>query len=58
MSHSDDNGLVLPPALAPIHVVIIPIAKTEEDQKEILDALAPTLDELKKSKLTINSEFL
>jgi prolyl-tRNA synthetase len=58
MSHSDDNGLVLPPALAPIHVVIIPIAKTEEDQKEILNALAPTLDELKKSKLTINSEFL
>ena len=36
MSHSDDNGLVLPPALAPIHIVIIPIAKTEEDQKEIL----------------------
>jgi prolyl-tRNA synthetase len=58
MSHSDDNGLVLPPALAPIHIVIIPIAKTEEDQKEILDTLAPTLDELKKSKLTINSEFL
>jgi prolyl-tRNA synthetase len=58
MSHSDDNGLILPPALAPIHIVIIPIAKTEEDQKEILDTLAPTLDELKKSKLTINSEFL
>jgi prolyl-tRNA synthetase len=58
MSHSDDNGLVLPPALAPIHVVIIPIAKTEEDQKEILNALAPTLDELKKSKFTINSKFL
>jgi prolyl-tRNA synthetase len=58
MSHSDDNGLVLPPALAPIHIVIIPIAKTEEDQKEILDTLAPTLDELKKTNLTINSEFL
>ena len=58
MSHSDDNGLVLPPALAPIHIVIIPIAKTEEDQKEILNSLAPTLDELKKSKFTINSEFL
>ena len=58
MSHSDDNGLVLPPALAPIHIVIIPIAKTEEDQKEILNTLAPTLDELKKSKFTINSEFL
>jgi prolyl-tRNA synthetase len=30
MAHSDDNGLVLPPKLAPIHVVIVPIHKTEE----------------------------
>jgi prolyl-tRNA synthetase len=31
MTHSDDNGLVLPPKLAPIQVVIIPIYKTEEE---------------------------
>ena len=30
MAHSDDNGLVLPPKLAPIHVVIVPIYKSEE----------------------------
>jgi prolyl-tRNA synthetase len=31
MTHSDDNGLVLPPNLAPIQVVIVPIYKSEEE---------------------------
>ncbi len=35
MSHSDDNGLVLPPKLAPIQVVIVPIYKTEEGLSKI-----------------------
>ncbi|MDY3513777.1 proline--tRNA ligase [Riemerella anatipestifer] len=35
MSHSDDNGLVLPPSLAPIQVVIVPIFKGEEQLKQI-----------------------
>ena len=35
MTHSDDNGLVLPPKLAPIQVVIIPIYKNEEQLKQI-----------------------
>lgn len=35
MAHSDDDGLILPPKLAPIHVVIVPIFKTEEEQKKI-----------------------
>lgn len=35
MAHSDDNGLILPPKLAPIHVVIIPIHKTEEQLANI-----------------------
>jgi prolyl-tRNA synthetase len=35
MAHSDDDGLVLPPKLAPIHVVIVPIFKTEEDLVKI-----------------------
>lgn len=39
MAHSDDNGLVLPPALAPIHLAIVPIFKKEEDLDEILGAL-------------------
>lgn len=33
MAHSDDNGLVLPPKLAPVHVVIVPIYKGEEELK-------------------------
>ena len=37
MTHSDDNGLVLPPNLAPIQVVIIPIYKGEKQQNEIAE---------------------
>lgn len=36
MAHSDNNGLVLPPKLAPIHVVMVPIYKTEEENQKIL----------------------
>ncbi len=37
MEHSDDNGLVLPPALAPIQVVLVPIYKTDEQRDAILE---------------------
>lgn len=46
MAHSDDDGLVLPPKLAPIHVVIVPIFKTEEELNKIsveADAIASSL---------------
>ncbi|MDX2195828.1 MAG: proline--tRNA ligase [Cytophagales bacterium] len=42
MAHSDDDGLILPPKLAPIQVVIIPIYKTDE-QKSNIEAVADTL---------------
>ncbi len=35
MAHSDDDGLVLPPKLAPIHVVIVPIFKTDDELNKI-----------------------
>lgn len=35
MAHSDDDGLVLPPRLAPIHVVIVPIFKTDDERRRI-----------------------
>jgi prolyl-tRNA synthetase len=35
MAHSDDDGLVLPPKLAPIHVVIVPIFKNEEELNKV-----------------------
>ncbi len=38
MTHSDDVGLVLPPKLAPIQVVIVPIYKTEAERSEVLEA--------------------
>lgn len=37
MTHSDDDGLVLPPRLAPKHVVILPIVKNEEGRAEVLE---------------------
>ena len=49
MTHSDDQGLVAPPRLAPIHVVIVPIGKSEEERKavlEVADKLAATLSDL------------
>ncbi len=41
MAHSDDNGLVLPPKLAPIQVVIIPIYKNTDQLKEISEKVKP-----------------
>jgi len=38
MTHSDDQGLVLPPRLAPIHAVIVPIYKTEAERSAVLEA--------------------
>lgn len=37
MAHSDDNGLVLPPRLAPLHVVIVPIFKTDEEKRDVME---------------------
>src|SRR5438105_4138329 len=38
MTHSDDNGLVLPPRLAPVHVVIVPIFRKPEEKTAVLEA--------------------
>jgi len=53
MTHSDDLGLVLPPELAPIHVVIIPIYKTEEQLQAIKDKMASMIAALKAANLTV-----
>ncbi len=37
MTHSDDDGLVLPPKLAPAHAVILPIYRNDEDRKTVLE---------------------
>ena len=38
MAHSDDDGLVLPPRLAPIHVVIVPIYRKDEERAAVMEA--------------------
>ncbi len=47
MTHSDNNGLVLPPKLAPIQVVIVPIFKGEEQLAAISEKIAPLVAKLK-----------
>ena len=46
MSHSDDNGLVLPPKIAPIHVVIVPIYKTVEEMTQVMEACKKIKDSI------------
>jgi proline--tRNA ligase len=53
MSHSDDNGLVLPPHLAPIQVVIVPIYKNSEQLAEITKAVLPIVDELRSKGISV-----
>ena len=46
MTHSDDNGLVCPPRLAPVEVVIIPIYKSDEEKARVVEAAYKVRDEL------------
>ena len=41
MAHSDDQGLILPPKLAPVQVVIVPIFRQEEDLRKISERVRP-----------------
>ena len=47
MSHSDDNGLVLPPTLAPLQVVIVPIYKNKEQLRKIDEKVDKIMQQLK-----------
>ena len=53
MAHSDDNGLVLPPKLAPIQVVIIPIYRNEEQYKLVCDKADEIRKELLKKDIRV-----
>ncbi|MDO4790607.1 MAG: proline--tRNA ligase [Porphyromonas sp.] len=53
MTHSDDNGLVLPPRLAPIQVVIVPIYKNMEMLQAIDEKIALVVEELKKRGISV-----
>jgi len=53
MTHSDDQGLVLPPNLAPIQVVIVPIYKSDEQLEEISTAVAELTAQLRSLKIAV-----
>ena len=53
MTHSDDNGLVLPPKLAPIQVVIVPIYKNEEQLQQIGDKVDELMVAFKKRGISV-----
>jgi prolyl-tRNA synthetase len=53
MTHSDDNGLVLPPKLAPIQVVIVPIYKGEDQLDAISERVAPLVKELRSKGVSV-----
>ena len=53
MTHSDDKGLVLPPKLAPIQVVIVPIYRSQEQLDTINAKVAPIVENLKKQGISV-----
>jgi len=53
MAHSDDNGLVLPPKLAPIQVVIVPIYRSPEDLVKISERVGSIVGELRSRGVSV-----
>lgn len=53
MTHSDDNGLVLPPNIAPIQVVIIPINRGKEQLEAITKKLQPIIEQMRDMGITV-----
>lgn len=53
MAHSDDQGLVLPPKLAPIQVVIIPIYKGEEELAKISEVVKEIMKSLREKNISV-----
>jgi len=53
MTHSDDEGLVLPPSIAPIQVVVVPIYRGLEQLELISETIQPLIDRLRKKGITV-----
>ena len=53
MTHSDDNGLVLPPHLAPIQVVIVPVYKNSEQLAQITESVMPIVSRFKELGISV-----
>lgn len=61
MTHGDDKGLVLPPRIAPIQVVVVPCGITvntsAEDQKKLMDGCESLCDELTKAGVRVKGDY-
>lgn len=53
MTHSDDNGLVLPPKLAPTQVVVVPIYRNDEQRTAVLEYAQPIIDSIEKKGIAV-----
>ena len=57
MTHSDDNGLVLPPSLAPFQVVLIPIYHNKEEYNEVTSSLKDICHSLRQKNIRVKEDF-
>ena len=57
LTHGVDKGLRLPPRIAPIQLVIIPIVKNEEEENQLRDYLGPITAALKKLKIRVYEDW-
>lgn len=53
MTHSDDNGLVLPPSLAPNQVVVVPIYKSEEELEAVTNVVNSIIKDLRNKNISV-----
>ncbi len=56
MAHGDDAGLRLPPTLAPIQVVIVPIYRTDEERVAVTEAVTPVASALKAAGIRVRTD--
>ena len=54
MAHGDDKGLVLPPKVAPMQVVVVPIYKNAEDGEKVISKVDEILDSLEQKSIRVH----
>ncbi|HAF61066.1 MAG TPA: proline--tRNA ligase, partial [Anaerolineaceae bacterium] len=57
MTHGDDQGLILPPRLAPIQVVIVPIFRNEDEQQKVMEYAEKVKNALSAFRITLDDRF-
>lgn len=57
MVHSDDKGLIIPPKIAPIQVIIVPFWKSDEEKKLVLEKIDGVVNELKSQSVRVKADL-